>query len=176
MIWNKVLCLSHRAKSLSTPVLTGPHKQARGSYTPLKRMWPFFSLFGNILTKPLKHWYRRPEEKKSTVVVQSWTRKAADFGGDEEKDSASDRQQLDTSAQRQFLQGARLCRGSHEEVDPMFVTSGWTYCSSVLIWTGVTYLQVWVSGQLRHFASVPGLKLYIQLPSSAFSCCLLCSK
>lgn len=65
-------------------------------------------------------WCRWWEEKKRTVSVQDWERKAADFGGDEEKDSAPDWQQLDSSAQQQLLQGTHLCWSSSEEVDAQY--------------------------------------------------------
>lgn len=136
---------------------------------------------------PNSDWSRWWEEKKRAVCVKGWARKAADFGGDEKKDSASDRQQLDTPAQQQLLQGPSPCRGCSEEVGG-FVPSGTPqhlrrlFVSQPLVMTFPPHLfllwsslQAWVSGRPGHFASVPTFDCYIQLPSPTLSCCrLLC--
>lgn len=139
-------------------------------------------------------WCRWWEEKKRTVSVQDWERKAADFGGDEEKDSAPDWQQLDSSAQQQLLQGTHLCWSSSEEVDAQYTHHSLGSCfgyvgSSVFsfffFFTAILFSelhllsppQIWFSGQPGHFASGPAHNRSFQLPSSTLSCCrLLCSE
>lgn len=136
---------------------------------------------------PNMNWSRWGEEKKRTVSVQGRARKATDSGGDEEKNSAPDRQQLDPPAQQQqCLQGAHLCRGPPEEVG---VTRGGLHCASdscfvvmssllngcmTVALSEMFFLQVWVSGQPGYFASILNLVRYVQLPSSALCCWLLC--
>lgn len=147
-----VLCVFHRAKSFSTPTLAGANRQTQGQCPSLTSQNPAICCPQFSLHRFDRS--RRGEETQGSVFVQGWAGKAADFGGDEEKDPAADRQQLDPSAEQQRLQGAHL-RPPEKASVAVFVFMQHTSSPSPFnLQLAPLLLQVWVSGQPGHLSTL----------------------